>query len=602
VRFIPLLLGLSLLSFLPAQEEGRVLLADYIHLGNDPCPEWPEANEAPDGTEYAFSFQAKRNGKELCLQLTQRHVDDRWSLRINGAEIAVLVKEKAQSTHYYPVPAKVLKSGANEFSLTCERVGDDITFGDIRLLKTSYRDRMGIRPVQIQVLDSTHGGPLPARITVADAQGNLAPLYYPDASAIPLRKGVAYTDMKGRAQLEIGAGTWTIWASRGTEWGVDSHSLLIEGDGPKSPIVLRISREVDTAGYVAADTHIHTVTGSGHGDASTWERVHTLAGEGVEMAIATDHNHHMDYRPLQKEIGAQNFYTSVIGNEVTTSLGHFNAFPFTNSSETPDHKITPWAELQKEIRSKGAQVVILNHPRWPDFNRGPFGKEAQDLDRATGTFAAGLKRLDVDGIEIFNSTTKVTAWEEVMKDWFSLLNAGDIVYGVGSSDSHTVGDSVGQGRTYVLGNDLHPDKLKVDDLCASFQDGKTSMSMGVFMECLEVREGISGSLEKPLSGNNLTLNFRVAAASWADVNDLVIYVNGKEISRHSIEDTDAPLDVTRTSVLHLKADSWVVAVATGSKPTGTFWQSMIPNIGALTNPIWVDGDGDGKWTPPNLQQ
>ena len=57
------------------------------------------------------------------------------------------------------------------------------------------------------------------------------------------------------------------------------------------------------------------------------ERIVTLAGEGVELAISTDHNHHTDYSPTVTELHVGERITTVTGNEVSTPIGHMNAFP-----------------------------------------------------------------------------------------------------------------------------------------------------------------------------------------------------------------------------------------------------------------------------------
>ena len=137
-------------------------------------------------------------------------------------------------------------------------------------------------------------------------------------------------------------------------------------------VELKVGREVDTTGWISCDTHIHTVTWSGHGDAAEWERVLTIAAEGVELPIATDHNHQIDYRALQKEKGASKAYTAVVGNEIHASggqfEGHFNAFPLPPGGPIPDRSMEGWSALVAECREKGAKVVILNHPRWPNRN------------------------------------------------------------------------------------------------------------------------------------------------------------------------------------------------------------------------------------------
>ncbi|MBT3339613.1 MAG: PHP domain-containing protein [Planctomycetes bacterium] len=580
-------LALSLILF-AQQDPGQWLYKDFFHLGNDECPEWTEASLLPDGTAFEIDFNAKENKRELCLQLTQRHVDDNWAIKINGQIIAQLEHTTDPKIVFFPVPANTLKSGQNHLSITTDRIGDDIVVGKIRLLEQSYREKFGVRPIQILVRDAKGNKPLPARITIADADGKLAPLYYPMQTKVPNRPGIAYTDMNGKATLEIGAGTWSIWASRGMEWGVDSATLTIAASAPQ-PIGLTLKREVDTAGYVASDTHIHTVTASGHGDATTWERVHSLAGEGVELAIATDHNHHMDYRPLQKEIGANPFYTPVIGNEVTTNWGHFNAFPFAENAVIPDHGLNEWMPLVADIRKKGAEVIILNHPRWPNFEGGPFGKKLGGLNRETGQFTVPMSDLGIDGVEIFNSTTAVTSWEEVLLDWFSLLNRGHRFFGVGSSDSHTVGDSVGQGRTYVRGSDRNPARIDIKEMCHSFVSGQTSMSLGIYIEA-KINGKAPGKRSLVQAQHKADLSIRVAAASWADVNSITLYANGIAVDSVQIENSESPIDFTWEPEFVLKVDAWLVAVAEGDKPQEPFWQSLVANLGAVTNPIWFSAD------------
>src|SRR6185503_15507064 len=100
----------------------------------------------------------------------------------------------------------------------------------------------------------------------------------------------------------------------------------------------------------AADTHIHTLTFSGHGDANVEERMLTLAGEGVELAIATDHNHFTDYRPYQSRLELNSYFTPVIGDEITTTNGHLNAFPFTLDSKVPLYKEGDWVKIVADAR------------------------------------------------------------------------------------------------------------------------------------------------------------------------------------------------------------------------------------------------------------
>src|SRR4029434_3955840 len=127
-------------------------------------------------------------------------------------------------------------------------------------------------------------------------------------------------------------------------------------------IEMEIAREVLTPGLVSCDTHIHTLELSGHGDATLDERMFTIAGEGVELPIATEHNPHADYAEAASRTGMNRYFTTVRGNEVTTSAGHFNIFPVEANATVPNAKVTHWPELLKSIRATpGVAVVLLNH-------------------------------------------------------------------------------------------------------------------------------------------------------------------------------------------------------------------------------------------------
>src|SRR4029450_10197111 len=130
--------------------------------------------------------------------------------------------------------------------------------------------------------------------------------------------------------------------------------------GGTVPVSFEIAREVPTPGLISCDTHIHTLTLSGHGDSPLDERMLTIAGENVELAIATEHNLHADYTEAAERTGMARYFTPVRGNEVTTSVGHFHIFPVEPGAPVPNAKLTDWPENMKAIRATaGVQVVLL---------------------------------------------------------------------------------------------------------------------------------------------------------------------------------------------------------------------------------------------------
>ena len=82
------------------------------------------------------------------------------------------------------------------------------------------------------------------------------------------------------------AGEYTVYAGRGFEYSLASQAIAVSV-GKQAHLAMAIRREVPTEGYVACDTHVHTLTHSGHGDATVEERMITLAAEGIELPIAT---------------------------------------------------------------------------------------------------------------------------------------------------------------------------------------------------------------------------------------------------------------------------------------------------------------------------
>ncbi|MEO2164212.1 MAG: hypothetical protein ABGY29_16965 [bacterium] len=389
----------------------QVLDASMHHFGDDSTPEWPEAPPEPEGSGLSFEFESTVNRGEWSLAFFQRHISNTWKIEINGKTIATVRKSDALIESYVAVPPQTLVDGTNHFKLTTDSPSDDITFGRIRLLHTTIRDALNLVSVSLVVREETTLNHIPARVTVTNPAGQLLPIYFAENLHQATREGVVYTDT-GAVHFEVPAGDIHVVASRGPEWSIASLDLAlvrpIEATfgGLRAPDgALTLAREVDTTGFISCDTHIHTLTFSGHGDSSVEERMVTLAGEGVELAISTDHNHNTDYAPYQERMGLGEHFTTVVGNEVTTPIGHFNAFPLNPEDEVPPHDLHDMVQLVDGMRAAGAKVVILNHPRWPSHAKGPFG--VGELNHYTGDSQPvhGSSNYPFDAMELVNSCT-----------------------------------------------------------------------------------------------------------------------------------------------------------------------------------------------------
>lgn len=459
--------------------------------------------------------------------------------------------------------------------------------------------------VRVHVTDAGTGQPLPCRLTLLDKHGGMAEIAPEKQPGLAIRPGVVYTGT-GEATFTLPRGRYTLYATRGLEYGLGQR--VFEAGSEATDLRLKLPREVDTRGYIACDTHIHTLTFSGHGDARIEERMATIAGEGIELAIATDHNHHTDYAPVARATGTASHFTPVIGNEVTTKVGHFNAFPIRPGSRVPDDKLTDWAALLTEIRATpGVRVVTLNHPAddhngfTPDDPRRFHPASGEALDGAPWSF---------DGIEVVTSAALQSDWTRTYRDWFALLNRGRRIVGLGSSDTHDVDRYIlGQARTYVASRAERPDQIDVNEACDSILAGKVLVSMGLLTEAwVDGKYGV-GELAPPAAGP-VKLRVRVQGPRWVTADRLEVYANGEKIVDQPItpkKGTVVKADVT-LSLPRPRQDVWLVAIATGPGVREPYWPisrpyqptrgDWDPRLIGSTSPIRIDGDGDGRYSSP----
>ena len=461
-------------------------------------------------------FDSAPNATEFTLLITLRNVMQPWFLEVNGQWLDQLPPAYGvERQSYFSIPAGVLTNGGNTLSFVSENFGREISVGQVRLFRQPLRELLKLRTVAVTVTDDQTGKPVPSRITIVSDQGNLADIFSVSDTNAAVRTGRIYTTGH-KTTFELPAGRYEFSATRGMEWGLARKTVTL-ADGTTT-VDLRLRRQVDTAGFIAADTHIHTLTFSGHGDATIEERMVTLAGEGVELAVATDHNHHTDYEPYQTRLELNPFFTPVTGNEVTTKNGHLNAFPMPPGGLVPNHLETDWVKLVADIRLKGAKVVIFNHPRYPDPQNNPLTKFR--FNRASGDRFNG-PAFTFNAMELVNSSSPSTVAREelaadplrLLTDWFAIQNRGEKITGVGGSDSHTVDAPVGQGRNYIRSSTDDPARLDVDELCRTFLAGDTSVSYGIFAEVTVNQRHHPGDLVRPADGK-VQVSLRVAAADW----------------------------------------------------------------------------------------
>lgn len=607
-RLLMVILGAGLtISGQLVHGEPRRVIDDRSHfLGLDGEREWSDFDGAtPEGRSLQITFDAHVNPQPATLFIRQRDVKLKWTVLLNGRKLGALDLMEYPEVATIVVPPGVLRDGVNHLSILSPEMADDIFIDEIALDSRPPAEACGDGMIRVRVSDENSRTASPCRLTIADARGALAPLSVQPGQTLAVRPGVVYTG-DGVAAIGLPTGDYTLYATRGPEYGVAERKISVH-PGSAEDIALEIGREVPTPHLAACDTHIHTFTYSKHGDASTEDRVLTLAGEGIELAIASDHNVYADYSDVARRLKVAEHFTLVLGDEVTTSTGHFIAFPIASAqAPLPDAKLTDWPALMESVRSvPGVQVVVLNHPRDVHNAFIPFAPE--NFDAASG---ANLRGPDFtfDAMEVCNSGTLQSDFMRSFRDWFALLNHGCRVTAVGSSDSHDVSRFiVGQGRTYISCDDTHPGRFNIDEACRNLKAGHAYVSLGLLTRLTVNDRFEAGDLATTL-GDEIKVEARVLGPAWAQADRVELYANGIKIREQAISTPNAAGEKARIEwrIPRPAHDTYLVAIASGPGVTAPYWAIPFPYqptdrirqprvIGA-NNPVWLDADGDGKFT------
>ncbi len=571
------------------------------HLGTPGFPEWQEfEGRTPHGRRLDLTFEARKNETPHTLFLRQWQVKYSWAVLLNDRRLGRLATIDTRLVHDLPIAKGLLRDGANKLSIVAPKATDDIEVGDFWIAPGPRKTALGQAWIEVSVRDA-----IPCRITVTDEKGHLAALHSGKTDTLALRPGVAYTG-DGSAQLGVLPGRYTVYASRGFEYGV-AHKQVTVAAGETAVVPLEIRREVPTPNLVACDTHIHTLTFSGHGDSTTEERMLTIAGEGIELAVSTDHNHHADYQPAAVKTATSQHFTTVIGNEVTTKTAHFNAFPIEPDSPLPNHELSDWTQLMQAMRAvPGVRVITLNHPRDDHTSFTPLDPE--HFNPVSGAHLDG-EPYTFDALEVVTSAAMQSDIMLLYHDWFAMLNHGTRIAAIGSSDTHDVSRFIlGQARTYVVCPDDDPANIDVARACESFRSMRAYVSMGLLTRMSVGKKYTVGDLATGL-GDTFEVTVNVLGPSWVRADRVELYANGQRIRQREI--TPGAAIVKADVTWHLAKptyDLYLVAIATGPGIDAPFWdiprsyqpkwKRHVPRVQGATNPIWIDADGDGQHTSP----
>jgi hypothetical protein len=328
----------------------------------------------------------------------------------------------------------------------------------------------------------------------------------------------------------------------------------------------------------------------------------------VEILVSTDHEWVADYQPDIEAEGLQAWVRGVPGEELTTyDYGHFNVYPQTVREDQPNNGAVDWyyrgaPEVFDEVHTDPLDPVLqINHPRSGTSLGGYFVAVGFDPDENTLSHPE-LWSPDFEAVEVWNGESFAEQEEGTDKDWFALVDMGLRFSAMGNSDTHTyVSTEIGYPRScLVVGHD-DPESLSNIDIRDTVKAMQVTVSGGILVTALGPSGESYGDVVDAPSGT-ADIQVMVQAPTWVDVQRLRVFVSGVEMEPITLDSSTADptnpairYDDTVVVVTDDGGDGWVVFVAEGDSSMDPVSMSDIPF--GVTNPIYLDADGDGEFTP-----
>ena len=484
---------------------------------------------------------------------------------------------------------------------------------DVVANSETHADLAVTRPAGARVacLDPA-GAAMPCKVTFERTDGAPPPDFGPAHAAGPARNQATTSD--GIVDVPLAWGAYRVTASRGPEYSLAQTDVTL---APGQSVELHLSprKVVDTTGYLACDFHQHTMLGA-DAPVATRDRVVSNGAEGVEVAVASEHNVVADLEPIVRELHLERALVSIPGDELTSDAsrhpwGHANAWPLPLDASDPRggapvvRDRTP-REVFDALRraTPGEFVIQINHPR--SGQNGYFDQLGFDLASGVGTDPGYDPRFDA--LEVWNGRN-VDARAKVLGDFFALLRTRHPVTATADTDTHgIVGQEAGYPRTYVRVADDGPLDPWTPARTADVVRGVKVLRDVVLTNGPMLRVSAAGTpIGGVVRGPMVQVKVHVESAPWVVVDEL-------RLVRASAPDTDVATLTQRIAetpnaagalaadavfAVRASADDAFVVIASGARP-------MSPVLGsaagadaeitpwAMSGAIWIDADRDGK--------
>lgn len=415
---------------------------------------------------------------------------------------------------------------------------------------------------------------------------------------------VRFVDQAGdTGDVPLPPAEYEVVVSRGPEYAIHRERVTLTG-GATASVNAVLVQVIDTSGFVASDYHAHLIN-SFDCSVTRDDRIRTMAAEGVEYFVGSDHDFVTDLRPDIERLGLGAHLTAAVASEITTfNLGHFNAWPLERDPASHTGGAIDWgrsgvpagqdfpalgsfdlspAELFATIRGRitpghDGGIIQVNH-----LNDGSLGFfTLAGIDSAAvppqsftppelmrqNPAIANLYDGGYDTLELWvvgNQAQTSLLRGANLGDWFNLLNQGHIRAATANSDTHSTAlVQAGGPRNYVAASADAPRDLDHAELAASVRQGRLIASNAPFVRVTIDGDGgaraghaLGEPMLVPATAGVATLRIHVESPEWAEFDTIEVFANAVPVPMpdRNLHDVEVPrYEAEPTRILHAGTD------------------------------------------------
>lgn len=271
-------------------------------------------------------------------------------------------------------------------------------------------------------------------------------------------------------------------------------------------------------------------------------------------------------------------------------------------------------------------------PFKPEFAPTAFSYDFDTLEVVNGKRPDLTHSFQSNGAVVRGVDGRV-AYPGQIDDWFTLLSRGATYTALGNSDSHAgLSQEPGYPRNLIFVGDDKDVQGKFDrwDVVDGLRAHRVVVTNGPFIDFSIDGNPIGATVK--VTASTVKVDLHVTSPNFAPVEVVRVWSNGQKLRELAVPPAQAH-DFTSSVTLPIAADAWFVVEAAGSanefpvvppqefeplnvdqvinalgagldltglSPTGGVKPARtgIVTPEAITNPIWIDHDGNGRFDPP----